>query len=71
MTQTVQGSLTILNSHTPAPSYFWNGVQIEGVIRYHGVNDADERRVRFVVNGNQNAIYAAMIAAGINVKVTS
>jgi len=32
MTQTAQGSLTMVGLNTPTPQVFWNGIKVAGVI---------------------------------------
>lgn len=66
--QTSQGSLTIVNAHTETPNIFWNGIKIDGVIRLHVHNDEEDHRVKLVVSGNQDLIYAEMAEVGIAIK---
>lgn len=66
--QIAHGSLTILNAHTLTPEVYWNGAQVAGVKRIHIHSDEDESRVKLVVSGIQDQVYAEMIVAGINVK---
>lgn len=63
-----QGSLTLVNAHTDAPQVFWNGKQVEGVQRVHVHNDEDEHRVKLVISGGDDAVVAAMLADGIQVR---
>ena len=39
MTSIVQGSLTILNAHTDAPSVYWNGSLVLGITDIKVVNN--------------------------------
>lgn len=68
MVQTVQGSLTLLNPHSPAPQLYWNGQVLAGVRRVHIHVDEDDSRVKVVLSGTQDDLYAEMVASGITVK---
>ena len=58
----------MLNLHTSSPEVFWNGVKVEGVKRVHVHNDEDDHRVKLVVSGTQDQLYAEMIVGGIHVR---
>ena len=66
--QATQGSLTVINPQDSDPKVFWNGRAVQGIKRIHIHNDEDESRVKLVVTGTDDEIYAQMIVAGINVK---
>lgn len=66
--QATQGSLTLVNTHTDAPQVFWNGKQVDGVLRVHVHNDEDEHRVKLVVLGADEEAIASMIAGGVHVR---
>ena len=69
--QTAQGSLTVLNAHTPTPSVYWNGREVLGIKRIHVHSDEDESRVKLVVSSYADeAQCAEIVAAGISVRVS-
>lgn len=66
---TAQGSLTLINVHTPTPTVYWNGKEVVGITRVHVHNDEDENRVKLVVTDYADEmICAEMVLAGINVR---
>lgn len=69
MMQAAQGSLTILNAHTSAPSVYWNGKEVVGIERIHIQNDEDEARVKLIVSDCADEVICAdMILAGVAVR---
>lgn len=66
--QATQGSLVLIGLNTPTPQVFWNGVLVQGVQRIRTEWEADESRVKLIVDGDDDATYLAMADAGIIVK---
>lgn len=66
--QIVQGSLVIIGANTPAPVVLLNGKPVEGVVGIRVDWEADEQRVKLKVNGNDDAMYQALLAAGVHIK---
>jgi len=62
--EAVQGSLTILNPHAPAPQVFWNG-QAVNAIGVSVVNDGVTGKVTIKVP--EDPVLAEMQAAGIKI----
>ena len=68
MTQVTQGSLTMVGLNTPTPQVFWNGKTVTGIVGIKVDWEDDEQRVKLKVNGTDDALYAEMLAGGINIK---
>lgn len=60
--QTVNGTLTLLNSHTPNPQVFWNGKAVPNL----GVQVSFDGKVTIKVA--EDPLLAEMTAAGIIIK---
>lgn len=63
-----QTSLTMLGLDTNAPQVFWNGRPVPGITSIRVDWEHDDQRVKLRVNGTDDALYAEMIASGINIK---
>lgn len=66
MLQSLQTSLIIVDSHTPAPKVYWNGVLLPSLKRV--LMDSNIQKLKFEVLAVSD-ISTEMVAAGINVKV--
>ncbi len=61
---TTQGSLTMLNLHTPEPQIFWNG-QLISAVGVTVLSDATKQTVTIKVQ--EDPVFAEMTAAGIKI----
>ena len=59
--ETAQGSLTILNAHTPVPTVYWNGHAVSPVMAIKVVNGVVTLTVP------EDPVLAEMTAAGIKI----
>lgn len=64
--QTITGSLTILNAHTPEPKVYWNGVVVPGITAMQ--ISTDQGATRVVLSVVEDPVLAEMKAAGVVIK---
>ena len=64
----VKGNLTMVGLNTLAQKVFWNGTEIAGIKQIKVDVYDDDRVVKLVIEGNDNALYAELAQAGIQVK---
>ena len=67
-TTAIKGNLTIIGLNTDAPTIFWNGVEVLGVIGINVAWEKGERQIKLKVNGTADSMYMEMVSAGISVK---
>lgn len=68
MTTITQGALTMVGLNTETPKVFWNGRLVSGVVGIRVDWDADEQRVKLIVNGDDHETYLSMTEGGVTVK---
>lgn len=68
---TTQGALTMVGLNTAKPTVFWNGGIVPGITGIRVDWEDDEQKVKLKVSEIDPAIQAAMLVAGITVKVGS
>lgn len=69
--QATQGSLVMVGLNTDSPQYFWNGVKLNHVLRLNAEVEADEHRIKLIVNdplGEQKDLYTELLANGVTIK---
>ena len=64
----VQGSLVLIGLNTPTPKVLFNGVEVVGIERIRTEWEQDEHKVKLIVNGTDDAMYMALVDAGVTVK---
>lgn len=68
MTQTAQGSLTMVGLNTATPQVFWNGKPVVGLTSIRTDWEDGEQRVKLKCSSIDPTLEAELIAGGITVK---
>lgn len=58
----------MIGLNTNAPQVLFNGAPVPGIVAIKADWEADDRRVRIHVNGNDDALYQLMSLAGVSIK---
>lgn len=65
---TAKGRLTMVGLNTATPQVFWNGEAVPGVTSIKTMWEEGEQQVKLRVKGTADALYMALVSAGIVVK---